>query len=533
MADELTRVAEDSARGSFFLVTGTAFATIIMAVSSIIVARLLGPESYGQYTLALVVPGMLFLFTDLGINHGIIRYTASLCQEKQVGNIIKIIRYGLVLRALAGTTIFIITYLFSDAFASLLLQRSDLAWFVKIASLSILFQVISTTVASFFVGLDKTEYNALIANIQAITKAITSIVLVILGFNIFGAILGHVISYIISAAIGMLILAIILRDFRQQNLREYSNNPNDGSILKDLVKYGAPIYVALLLTNFIPSYQNMILALFTADINIGNYKAAVNFITLMTVLTAPITTALLPAFSKLNSTENRKLQDFFRLANKYVTLITLPAAFLIISLSKEIIYIIYGSEYQLAPDFLALHSLIYLLTGLGYITLPSLFNGLGETKATLKVSLLAFILVIAISPLLTQKYGVQGAIASLIIANTASTLYGMSISKRRLQVKFDIKTIAKIYMVSAASVIPVFLLTQTINMPKILIVAAGGLIYLFTYATLIPLTRTITAPELKTLASIMWKIKFLFLLIKPILKYEQKILSLKINKGFI
>ncbi|MEM2613290.1 MAG: oligosaccharide flippase family protein, partial [Nitrososphaerota archaeon] len=244
MADELTRVAEDSARGSFFLVTGTAFATIIMAVSSIIVARLLGPESYGQYTLALVVPGMLFLFTDLGINHGVIRYTASLRQKKQVENITKIIRYGLTLRVLVGATTFIVTYLFSDVFASLLLQRPDLAWFVKITSLSILFQVISTTVSSSFVGLDKTEYNALITNIHAITKAITSIVLVILGFDVFGAILGHVIGYIISAAIGMLILAIMLRGFRQQSLGE-NPNPNDDSILKDLVKYGAPLYVAL------------------------------------------------------------------------------------------------------------------------------------------------------------------------------------------------------------------------------------------------------------------------------------------------
>ncbi len=65
MADELVRIAEDSVRGSFFLISGTAVSTVIMAIASILIARFLGPELYGQYTLALVIPSLLFLFTDL------------------------------------------------------------------------------------------------------------------------------------------------------------------------------------------------------------------------------------------------------------------------------------------------------------------------------------------------------------------------------------------------------------------------------------------------------------------------------------
>jgi len=56
MTDELAKVAEDSARGGFLLISGTALATVIMAIASILIGRLLGPELYGQYTLAIVVP---------------------------------------------------------------------------------------------------------------------------------------------------------------------------------------------------------------------------------------------------------------------------------------------------------------------------------------------------------------------------------------------------------------------------------------------------------------------------------------------
>ena len=78
MTNDLFKVAEDSVRSSFFLISGTALSTVILAIGSILTGRFLGPELYGQYTLALVVSTLLLTFTDLGINQGITKFTASL-----------------------------------------------------------------------------------------------------------------------------------------------------------------------------------------------------------------------------------------------------------------------------------------------------------------------------------------------------------------------------------------------------------------------------------------------------------------------
>jgi len=96
MTDGLVKVAEDSARRGFFLISGTALATLIMAIASILIGRFLGPELYGQYTLALVVPQLLFLLTDLGINQGIIKFVASLRAERESDRATKIIQYGML-----------------------------------------------------------------------------------------------------------------------------------------------------------------------------------------------------------------------------------------------------------------------------------------------------------------------------------------------------------------------------------------------------------------------------------------------------
>ncbi len=524
MTDELVKVAEDSIRGGFFLISGTALATTIMAISSIFIARLLGSELYGQYTLSLVAPQLLFLFTDLGINQGIIKFTASLRAKGETSRIARIVKYGLLVRIATGIAIFAINYAFAEQFATILLQRPDLTFYIRIASTSVLFQVMFTTAGSTFIGLDKTEYNALTTNIHAIVKAATSISLVLLGFSVIGAIVGHVASYAVAAVAAMSIVFLISKE--KQSLQD---NSNLSDTLKTLMRYGAPLYIALILTGFIPLYQNIILANFTTDADIGNYKAAANFIALVSILSVPITTMLLPAFSKLNSTTNQKITAFFKLANKYTAMIIIPLTVLMIIFSNEIVNIVYGSTYESAPLFLAIYSLLYLLVGLGYLTLTSFYNGLGETKTTLKISLIIFITLAALSPILTKAYSVPGLIIAYLIASTTGTTYGSYIARKKFRIEFDTPSLLKIYLISAISSIPSLLVLHLMHMPRILNVIIGGTLYLLSYATLAPLTKTVTSAELKIAAQIAQNNRLLALIAKPLLKYEQRMLRIRTN----
>ena len=418
MTKKLVDAAEASARGSFFLMSGTALSTIILAISSILIARLLGPDQYGQYTLALVAPQLLYLFTGLGIDQGIIKFTAALRAKGETNRSTNIIRQGLFLKTLTGTLMFIINYALADIISSLLFQRPELAVYIRIASTSILFQVIYTTASSAFIGLDKTEYTALTTNINAITKTVTQITLVLLGFSIAGAIIGHVIGYLAAAAISTTILFLIIHTKQNPSSKErFADN------LRTLMHYGIPLYISVLLTGFIPIFQNVMLAIFTTNSEIGNYKAAINFGVLITVMTIPISTALLPAFSKLETSTEEKTKTFFKLANKYTALLIVPITTTIIMFSKEIVQIIYGSTFESAPLFSASYSFLYFLVGLGYLTLTSFFNGLGETKTTLKISLITFLTIMVLTPILTKNYNVVGLIIAFLIANTTGTAY--------------------------------------------------------------------------------------------------------------
>lgn len=520
MADDLTRVTEESARGGFYLITGTASATIIMAAASIIIARLLGPELYGQYALALVTPQLLLLFADLGINQGIIKFTATFRVKNENHRIKRIIKYGLMLRTTAGTLIFLLNYLLADFFAAALLQRPELAIYIKIAAISVLFQAIFTTITSAFVGLDKTEYNALASNVQAIAKAATSLSLVLLGCGVIGAITGHVASYALAAIPSLAILIITTRENK-----DYPKHKSDKitSDLKTILNYGIPLYISALFAGFIPIYQNIILALFTTDADIGNYKAAVNFISLINIVTVPITTALLPAFSKLDFSNNKMIKTFYQMANKYISMVIIPLAFLIMMLSKEIVETIYGHAYESAPLFLTIYCPIYFLVGLGYLILPSLYNGVGDTKTTLKMSLITFSALIFLSPALTLAYNVPGLISAFIIATAYGNLYGLFTAKRRYNISIQTHIMLKVYLNSVTSAVPLLMISQFTQLPPLLKVMAKGSLYLFTYATLLPITKTVKRFEIESATSLIRKIQLLKI-VQPLLTYQKRIL---------
>jgi stage V sporulation protein B len=521
MSDEVMKVAQESARGSFFLIAGTAVSTVVLAVSAILIARLLGSDSYGQYSLVIVVPQLLFLFTDLGLNQGITKFASDFQAQGDFKRLAAIIKHGLLIRSLMGIIISVFTFVFSDFLASVVLQRPELGFLVQISAISILFQVLFATSVSAFVGLDKTEYNALTMNIQSLAKTLIQIILILTGFAVAGAIIGHVVSYLIAGLIGIVLVFFLLR-------KERGVSSSFGFVdnTKLLLHYGSPLYLSTVLVGVVPLFQNIVLAFFVSDAAIGNFKAATNFALLMTILSIPIQTVMLPAFSKLKNGASKGISNFFMLANKYTALIVVPVTVLIVGFSDPIVRIVYGSTYNSAPQFLWTYCLVYLLVGVGYLTLASFYNGMGETKVTMRISLITFVVLVIASPLLTSIYGVQGLIVAYLIANGSGQIYSSIYARRRYKIKFDTLSLLKIYALAIlSSVAPVLILNYS-GLSSVLGVVIGGVLYVFTYLTLMPVIKVVSSSELKQISHAVKNIPILTKIAKFIIGYQQKLFNL-------
>ena len=102
MSADLSDITETSVRGGLVLFAGNTLSTIILAVNSVIVARLLGPEGYGRWALVLVVPSLLHGLVDVGVNAALTRFTAKLLAEGESDRAAAIVRVGLTFKLLVG-----------------------------------------------------------------------------------------------------------------------------------------------------------------------------------------------------------------------------------------------------------------------------------------------------------------------------------------------------------------------------------------------------------------------------------------------
>ena len=377
---------------------------------------------------------------------------------------------------------------------------------------------------SAFVGLDRMEYSALTTNVQALSKAVISILLVILGLSIIGALIGMVVSFLVAGVLSSALLYFhFYRPLSSDKDNEVQVESSWKGSLRILLNYGSPLYISALLLGIIPQLQSVILALFTLDYDIGNFKASLNFIILLSAIIIQIATSLFPAFSKFDE-NSEKVKAFFGLSIKYTSLLVVPSALLMMILSKEIIEIIYGASFASASIYLALHATLFLLIGLGYQIQTSLFNGIGKPRETLKISLIQFVFFASLAPYLTGVLGVVGLITSILASNIVATVYGAYLARSKCKVEFNYKSLIRIYLLALVSASPAFLCTRFLSFPAILKVLIASAVYVISYLTILPLAGAVTRQELKNLEVIIKKIGPLKWIANLILKYEYAIM---------
>lgn len=520
MADELIQIAEESTRGSFFLAVGSFVSTVISAIGVFLIAGLLGPELYGVYSLSFAVPALLLLLVNLGVNEGLTKFSASLYAKGQTGELAKLIYQGIVFNSIVGVFFFFVCFVFSDSLAAYVIARPDYGGYIRLASFIILFQALFSSANAVFTGFYKMEFSALNSVITALVKVVISPLLIILGLGVFGALTGLVASYLAAAVFGILVVFIKIH----RSLGKYNVDVHFSENIKRLLQYGFPLYAATIIVGFYSQLQNVILALFTPNIEIGFFKAAQNFITLIRVISVSFSVSVFPAFARLD-TKSERLKSLFSLSVKYTSLILLPAVLLIIIFSREIVLLVYGSAYVSASIYLVLTVLQFLLVGLGLIVLGSFFNGIGETKTNLKVSLVNFAAFIPLALLLTQPYGVYGLLISNLAAVLVSTVYAAFMAKRKFDAAPNWIITAKIYLASFASLAPLFILQSFLQLNILLKVFLGALVFIFLYLTLLPLLRILSRQELINLKRAMGKTKPLALITKPFFFYERILIA--------
>ena len=175
--------------------------------------------------------------------------------------------------------------------------------------------------------------------------------------------------------------------------------------------------------------------------------------------------------------------------------------------SKELIYILYGERYELAPQILLLDISKFFLVGFGYIILTSYFNGIGETKINFKVEVIVGITTFILAPILSWNFGAIGIVITLVVTKIFETGIKLYIATTRFKIKQDYNTISRILVVSLVSAIVIPFIQMIFPQSIILRALLGSIVYLGLYLTILPLAKVVSQSELKMIRSITNRIR--------------------------
>jgi O-antigen/teichoic acid export membrane protein len=348
--------------------------------------------------------------------------------------------------------------------------------------------------------------------------------LILVGFGVVGTIAGQLSGWGLAGLFGMgLLLA------RRKALRKLSSTEEIESSLRQdvqtMMSYGLPLYFGSLLGTVLDQYQNIVLAFFTTNAEIGNLNVATNFGALVEVIAIPVATVLFPAFSKLDfQTRKKELQGMFQYSVKYTTLLIFPVAVVVAAFSKDLILVVYGAAYASAPTYLTPYSSIFLLTGLGYYVVGSFLSGIGRTREIVKIVIVQLAFLIPVAPAMAWLWRVPGVIAGSVLSALVATGFGLWLAIRKYGMQVDLKDSVAVLVTALASTIPILPLAWYSPLPSLTNVLICASIYIVVYLTLAPVLKAVRRTDIQILESVFGQIRIVRPVAQLILAYEERVL---------
>jgi O-antigen/teichoic acid export membrane protein len=123
-------------------------------------------------------------------------------------------------------------------------------------------------------------------------------------------------------------------------------------------------------------------------------------------------------------------------------------------MSKDLIFLLYGSKYSRAPllSFICYNIPFFWVRIYGSW---QLLQRHGDPAVNLKSTLLYTGVFIPVAILLASILHVEGLLIAIVVTMAVSTLYSLRMAIRKYHVEFDPKTSAKIYLAAFLATIPI------------------------------------------------------------------------------
>lgn len=509
-------LGERAARGAGQLFLGNTLSQIVQGVGIILVARLLGATDYGLYTLLLVPAATFFVFTRIGFGTAATRYVAYYNAQGRRDLADSFAASTFLYAAAIYALITLAAAVAAPAFASEILHEPAIGGLARLACATIFFQSVMNHAIDTLSGYYKMKQVSAVLLVQAVSKTVLSVGLIVAGLRVLGALLGAILSFAVAGAVGTLWLFSTVK---------VKGVLFDRKTFERALSFGLPLYLASMVNGLSTQLQLVILASFASAAAIGAFTAAQNLAALVGILAYPLSAMAGVAFSEVSArNDEKRTASAYANATKMAAVLVVPASFFLILAGKPMVGVLYGSAYLGYYLLLPVLAAGYLSVGLGGQTQVPLFNSLGNTKVNLYIAVVWSTLLLSLSLGLGFWLGVFGVALATSIASAATAAIVHLRFVRGLGITLSGRRVGAVYVAALLAAAPMIPLAQRvlhhglIGLSELLLLLA---LYSLAYSTLLPLIRGVNRGELKLVSQSMSGIPILGEILLGLTRYAE------------
>jgi O-antigen/teichoic acid export membrane protein len=371
----------------------TRVSTLILGmVISIVIARVLGPEGKGVYSLAILLPTLLLTFISLGIYPATIFYIG-----KKKYPLSEIFGNNVTVTILLGGVAVLIGLFIIFFFGTKLFPGVEKEYLFLALPL-VLFTLFFSFISSILVGLEKFKKYNFIYFLQVFIFLILILILLLgLGFKIKATIISYVLSFFLT---GIILFIVVKKEIKEINLKL------NWRYFRDSFSYGFKVYLGSILDFFQIKINRFLINFFINPAAVGLYSVSAGLAEGLWLLPMATATVLFPRAA--SEKDETKLKEFTPLVCRNVLFITLASALFLFSISHWLVPFLYSEKFfqSIRPfQILLLGSLAFS----GMKILGNDLNARGKPMLLTYGTAVATIFNIALTIWLVPKSGIIGA----------------------------------------------------------------------------------------------------------------------------
>lgn len=403
-SDQIILVA---AKGGGIAFVGNLFVYCIRFAFGIVIARLLGAELLGLYSLGVTFPELAGTIALLGLGSGIARYVPIAINQRDEARLRGIIQVGIVIPSLLGLVLALVIFLFADLISFRIYGQPALAPVLRLASWAIPLFALMSVLEAITQGFKRMEYKVYSEDITLnVLKLMLTGMLVGAGLGVVGAVGAYIFSLVVAV---VMLFVFVNHLFPLRHLWQTAKHN-----VRELFRFTLPIYLSQFVNEFSGNIGTLVLGFFGTVSGVGIFSAALRVSAIGTLFHSSLMRIAIPMISDLHS-QGRidQLERMYQTMTKWGMAFNLPV-FLTTAIFAQPLLSIFGQDFVVGS------------TGLTILAAAALFNAstgvcgtivtmTGHSRLSLANSLISLVVNVGLDLLIIPRWGLVGAAAASAI----------------------------------------------------------------------------------------------------------------------